>query len=208
VAANWRYAPDPDLEPMTEIASVHGSSESADSPLPIQGGIAGNFVRDALDRGYRLGFVGSGDSHDGHPGLAHLAVRRGGGLAAILAGSRTREGVYEALRARRAYATNGARIWLEVELEGRPMGAAVPAAPGGAHEARVEIAAESALARVEWIRRGGAAEALALDAGARELSWRGRVPGLAPGEYLYLRAVQADGGAAWSSPFFADAGDD
>ena len=26
---------------------------------------------------------------------------------------------------------------------------------------------------------------------------------LQPGEYLYLRAVQQDGGAAWSSPFFA-----
>ena len=27
---------------------------------------------------------------------------------------------------------------------------------------------------------------------------------LEPGEYLYVRAVQEDGGAAWSSPFFVD----
>jgi len=30
------------------------------------------------------------------------------------------------------------------------------------------------------------------------------IAGLRPGEYLYVRAVQQDGGAAWSSPFFVD----
>ena len=30
------------------------------------------------------------------------------------------------------------------------------------------------------------------------------VPGLEGGEYLYVRAVQIDGGAGWSSPFFFD----
>ncbi len=73
VATNWRYAPDPTLEPVTEIASVHGSSEAWDTPGRIYRPVRGNFVRDALARGYRLGFIGSGDSHDGHPGLARPA---------------------------------------------------------------------------------------------------------------------------------------
>jgi hypothetical protein len=30
------------------------------------------------------------------------------------------------------------------------------------------------------------------------------VEGLRPGEYLYVRAVQEDGGAAWSSPIFLE----
>ena len=30
------------------------------------------------------------------------------------------------------------------------------------------------------------------------------IGGLEPGDYLYLRARQTDGGAAWSSPFFFD----
>jgi len=29
-----------------------------------------------------------------------------------------------------------------------------------------------------------------------------QVEGLSPGEYLYVRVRQADGGVAWSSPFF------
>ena len=29
------------------------------------------------------------------------------------------------------------------------------------------------------------------------------IPALGPGEYLYLRVFQDDGGVAWSSPFFA-----
>ena len=71
VATNWQIAPDPELEPVTEIVSVHGSSEAMDSPAVIYSPVAGNFVRDVLDRGYPLGFIGSGDGHDGHPGQAH-----------------------------------------------------------------------------------------------------------------------------------------
>jgi len=41
-------------------------------------------------------------------------------------------------------------------------------------------------------------------AGARELRFTEAVAGLARGEYLYVRAVQEDGGAAWSSAFFTD----
>ena len=84
--------------------------------------IPGNTVRDALERGYRLGFVGSGDSHDGHPGLVHLASGGSGGLAGILAKARTREAVLEALRARRVYATNGPRIVLTASARRRADG--------------------------------------------------------------------------------------
>ena len=58
IATNWDFPPDPVLEPLTEVSSVHGSSEAADSPRVVADAIAGNFVRDALDRGYRLGFIG------------------------------------------------------------------------------------------------------------------------------------------------------
>ncbi len=79
VPTNWLIPPDPVLEPITEIVSVHGSSEAADSPQPIYDAVPGNFVRDgALGRGYRFGFIGSGDSHDGHPGLAQLTSPDGG----------------------------------------------------------------------------------------------------------------------------------
>ncbi len=203
VATNWDYPPDPELEPVTEIVSVHGSSEALDSPGAIYAPVPGNFVRDALDRGYRLGFVGSGDSHDGHPGLAHLAAASGG-LAALLAADRTREGVLEALRARRAYATNGPRIVLRTALAGRHMGStlAVAELPEPAELAALAVA-PGELERLEVVRSGVPLEPIDC-AGLRVCRAELLLPGLGPGEYVYVRAVQRDGGAAWSSPFFVE----
>ena len=206
VATNWRYPPDPILEPVTEIVSVHGSSESADSPSPIYDPVSGNYVRNALDAGYVLGFIGSGDSHDGHPGLPQLAAGRGlGGLAAILSEELSRDGVLEALRARRSYATNGSRIFLDVKMDGQPMGHAFPAAKAGANsqqQLEIEVHGTGPIERIDLIRSGATAS---LDAeGRTDWTLERSIPLLMPGEYHYVRVVQKDGGAAWSSPFFVE----
>ncbi|MEO1084595.1 MAG: DUF3604 domain-containing protein, partial [Acidobacteriota bacterium] len=130
IATDWSIAPPPELEPVTEVVSVHGSSEAADSPKLIYRPVDGNFVRGAaLGRGYRLGFIGSSDGHDGHPGLGHLASGTGG-LAAILADDLSRDGVYAALRARRSYATSGVRLLLRTVYGGYQMGSDVPVRGG------------------------------------------------------------------------------
>ena len=199
IATDWSIPPDPVLEPVTEIVSVHGSSESFDTPLPVRGMLEGNTVRDALGRGYRLGFVGSGDSHDGHPGLVQLADGSSGGLAGILAPELTREAVLEALRARRSYATNGPRIVLDVTLDGLPMGSSLPA--GAGKKLAIRIAAPAPLATVELVT--GAGVIARNEAGAqRSLGIETELPEVAPGSWLYVRVLQSDGGAAWSSPFF------
>lgn len=203
IATNWSYRPDPELEPVTEITSVHGVSEAIDSPARIYSPLQGNFVRDVLDRGYVLGFLGSGDGHDGHPGLTHLADgARKGGLAGILAEEATRESVREALQARRVYATNGQRIFLATRLAGAFMGASVPASELDAEEELVVLCAGTGpIERVELIRSG--AVALAIDVGGqRWVQIPIPVDGLVAGEYVYVRVVQRDGGLAWSSPFF------
>jgi len=206
VSTNWRdYPPDPVLEPLTEIVSVHGSSEAADSPHPIYQPVAGNYVRDALNAGYPLGFIGSGDSHDGHPGLVQLADPRGaGGLAAIRSESLTREGVLEALRARRTYATDGARIWLDVRLDGKPMGSILPPSPDGApatQTLQIEVAGTAPIERIDLIRSGQIAR---IDAeGQEDLRLSRKIPRLGRGEYHYVRVIQSDGRTAWSSPIFA-----
>ncbi|MEM7352995.1 MAG: CehA/McbA family metallohydrolase, partial [Acidobacteriota bacterium] len=209
VATDWSIPPDPEIEPVTEIVSVHGSSEAADSPSVIHQPVAGNFVRDALGRGYRFGFLGSSDGHDGHPGLGHLASPTGG-LAAILADELTREAVYQALRARRVYATSGPRILLRVSFGGHPMGSEIalgaagtegPAAPLGPDTLIVRAIAPAPLSRVDVIRSGQVVEAYDCQ-GERECAFGADFPDLTAGEYLYVRAVQGDGGAAWSSPFY------
>jgi hypothetical protein len=205
VAVDWSIPPDPRFEPVTEIASVHGSSESEDTVTPIYDPVPGNWVRDALARGYRLGFVGSGDSHDGHPGLAHLDAPSGG-VAAILSEERTREGVLAALRARRVYATNGPRILLRVALGPHPMGTIAPAPEAGSLDAPLFVHAVGTgpLARVELVRSGAVVDRLDVE-GRLEVALERPVEGLRAGEYVYVRVVQEDGGAAWSSPVFLEA---
>jgi hypothetical protein len=203
VPVNWDFPPDPELEPITEIASVHGSSEAEDSPFPIYNALPGNWVRDVLDRGYRFGFVGSGDSHDGHPGLAHLEGGKGG-LAAILAPEPTRDGVYGALKARRAYATNGPRIILRAALAGLPMGSELTAPPPGeSADLYVRAITHAPLDRIDVIRRGRVDQSLAGE-GAMDYEATFELKDLAAGEYVYVRVIQQDGGAAWSSPFFVN----
>jgi hypothetical protein len=160
-------------------------------------------VRDVLDAGVRLGFIGSGDSHDGHPGATHLDTPLGFGLAAFAAPELTREELRRALVERRVYATNGARIVLEVSLDGARMGSSI-AARADAREAalRIRAVAESPLARIDVVTPGGVA-AVPLEG---ELAWESERPvaPLRPGQYLYVRVIQRDGGAAWSSPIFAE----
>jgi hypothetical protein len=209
VGTNWDFPPDPHFEPVTEIVSVHGSSEAWDTPRRIYNPVKGNFVRDALGRGYRLGFIGSGDSHDGHPGLAQLASpSRNGGLAAILGAERTRASVLEALRQRRVYATSGPRILLRVRLDEHEMGSILNAREisGQTQELDITVVAPEPIDRIDLVR-GRAGRAPVVDSipgeELREWSERRPIAPLVAGEYLYVRAVQIDGAAAWSSPFFA-----
>jgi uncharacterized protein DUF3604 len=200
VATNWEYPPDPVLEPVTEVASVHGASEAPDAPQRIYAPLAGNFVRDVLDKGHVLGFIGSGDSHDGHPGLAHVVNPQMGGLAALLTKDLTREGVRAALAERRCYATNGPRILLRAALDGQRMGSTL-APKAGKALLYVRALACAPIATIELVRSGKIVESL-----PGEHHWDVETAfqpeDLAAGEYLYVRVVQEDGGAAWSSPFF------
>lgn len=202
IATNWDFAPDPVLEPVTEVASVHGASEAPDAPQRIYSPLKGNFVRDALDRGYRLGFIGSGDSHDGHPGLAHLVSGYMGGLAAVLSDDLTREGIRSALSERRCYATNGPRILLRAALDGKRMGSAVPA-KSEPSLLYVRAVACAPIERIELVRSGKLEKTV--EGGEHwDVETAFELQNLAANEYLYVRVVQADGGAAWSSPIFVE----
>jgi len=203
IPVNWSYVPDPLQEPVTEIISVHGSSEAADCPLIVRGARSGNFVRDVLDRGVRFGFIGSGDSHDGHPGMPHL-MNPTGGLAALLTDDLSREGVLAALRARRVYATSGARIVLRCSLDGARLGSSLPA-DGAAGRLLLVVQGTAPLASIDLVRSGAVVERL--DLGGEpvfDLLHEWQLEQLEPGEYVYVRVIQADGHMAWTSPFFLD----
>ncbi len=197
VAVDWRIPPDPVLEPVTEIVSVHGQSESPDVPGVIYKSIPGNFVVDQLRKGTRFGLIGSTDGHDGHPGLAHLNSQSGG-LVAILSNDRTRLGVLEALRNRRVYATNGHRILLRMTVGGAQMGSVLDTR---AAEVEVRVVGTAAIDRLEWVHQGGS-DVVATGSGGVLLHHRWTVTPDPSGDFGYVRAIQSDGGVAWSSPVF------
>lgn len=200
IATDWSFAPDPELEPVTEVASVHGASEAADAPQRIYNYQPGNSVRDALARGFTLGFIGSGDSHDGHPGLAHLANPQLGGLAAVLTSDLTRPGLRTALKERRCYATNGPRLILRAALDGQRMGS-ILAPKAGPALCYVRAIACAPIAKIELVRGEKVVETLPGE-GHWDVEAAFQPADLIAGEFLYVRVVQEDGGAAWSSPFF------
>lgn len=105
---------EPSLEPAIEITSTHGTFEW--------------FLEEALHNRYTVGFIGGSDSHTGRPGIdaPGFQPRRyaQAGLTGIYAANLTLEAFYEALQARRCYATTGARIILHVDADGYPLGAA------------------------------------------------------------------------------------
>jgi hypothetical protein len=141
----------PSVSPVVEIFSEHGCTETDRAPYPmlrhsLGGRSTHNTIRRQLEKGLRFGFVASSDDHLGYPGAY------GEGICGIWAESLAAGALIEALRARRTYALTGDRIVLEVSLNDRPMGAALPAVADRQIDVRVE--AQDALASVELVKNG------------------------------------------------------
>jgi hypothetical protein len=106
---------DPDRTPFIEIASLWGVFEW--------------FAHEALDSGYPVGFVAGSDDTAGRLGATFPSTidwhHVKGGLMAVQADALDRETLWNAFRDRRVYATTGARILLDVRVDGEPMGGEV-----------------------------------------------------------------------------------
>jgi len=106
-SADWNrtYAP---MERVVELQSGHGTFE----------GFANAYLRN----GYVVGFIGSSDNHQQHPGYSPGTNRQMGGLAAVMADENTPDTLFDAMRRRSCYATTGERIIVDAEMGGAPMG--------------------------------------------------------------------------------------
>jgi len=109
-AANPEFY-DPELDRLVQVHSAMG-----DSPW---------MFAEALARGWQVGVVAAGDDGQGRPGVSYPGLGEQvtrGGLTCVYATARTREAVWDALHARRCYATTGERILLAVQADGHLMG--------------------------------------------------------------------------------------
>lgn len=127
---------DEERQPLVEVYSVHGNSESAGCEEPVMHFREDRTVEAALGRwldsgdpGYKLGIVGSTDNHRAAPGsvqereenLAEMEGPYTGGLVAVWAAAPDRDGIWNALWAKSAYGTSGGRIEAEFTAKGGGM---------------------------------------------------------------------------------------
>jgi hypothetical protein len=101
---------DGEIENLVEILSLHGSFEW--------------FGQRYLEQGHEVGFIAASDDHLSHPGYAagngNLTFRSG--LAAVVAPTKSRDSLFDAMKARRTYATTGDRIILDYDVSGGSFG--------------------------------------------------------------------------------------
>ncbi len=182
-------------QPVWEICSCHGCYEHADHPLGQRGELRDQMVDVMLKKGHRFGFTGSSDSHGllFHHGEARKRDPFRTGLTGVQASELTREAVFDALMARRCYATSGAKILLDVRANGAPMGSTL-----SEDEAEFVICSvgEDVIETIELITERGVVHSRRIDAREGELRVSARF------SFAYARVTQTDGEMAWSSPVF------
>jgi len=220
----------PEYEPVVEIYNAWGCSEctKAEGNLkPITAGgkqgveeTAEGSIRKALNFGHRFGFVAGGlDDRGVFSGFySSNQVQYTPGLTAIIASSQSRDSLIQALRDRSCYATTGARIIMNLDIAGLPMGCilSTKAKPGLVYNRyiRGSVIGTSKLSRVEILRNGSVIKTFSPDKDDVEFELdettpldkhvlRSSVDGCMF-VYYYMRAVQEDGHMAWSSPIWIE----
>ena len=205
-AQNWDHF-DPGCECLVEVYSYHGCSEYNGTPKqcghqPTED-ITGSAVVDALKRGYKLGFIGSGDGHQCQPGYGFTQETTTGYMA-VMARELTREAVWEAMRARRVYATSVRGIVVEFSLNGQPMGSDLKGA--GPRRLAGLVKGTAPLNYVRIIKNGEIwKEIECAGQDLVEISVEDQPPASGTGDgtdFYYLRIGQTDGHLAWSSPIW------
>ena len=161
-AVDWDAWPHRDaLCPLVEIYSHHGQSEQYDPQhcLAYEFNRMRNverrantstfgpyYAQDYWKAGHRFGAIGSSDEHSGQGG------RRHGGIAAICADELTRDSLWDAMRARRTFATTGERILLDFTVGNGEMGEVVKMKKGDPIRVRLAVWGTDLLLRVEVLR--------------------------------------------------------
>jgi len=186
---------EPRLQRMIEVFSEHRRSEDWVTPF--------------LKNRYRLGIIASTDGHFGNPGYGYLrptydwnTQEIGMATVAVYAAERTRESIFRALYDRRAYATSGERIILDVRADGHVMGSEYRTST--APTLTIQAAGTAAIAAVEIKKDSEVVHTARPNAPSVELQWQD--PAFNPNRecYYYVRIIQADAEEAISSPIWVN----
>jgi len=156
-----------------------------------------------LRKGFRLGLFGASDNHERNPGL-------GGALTGVWAKENTREGIFEAFRSRRIFATTGLRPDLRLRVSGAFMGSRTRT--DEPPNVQVHVRCEVPVSRVEILRDGELVHTAECGEQTMALDWRDETCALGRHFYYahvlfegreanpYWNIANAYGVNAWTSP--------
>ena len=207
MGCDWSLGWNAKYEKAVEIYSAWGNSEchkDAKNTRPIracEGEIEGKHVRDALKAGYKLGFVGGGDIHDGRPGdclaqfqpeVGHYKSLYPQGLTAAAVPTLTRENIFDAIRNRSTYATTHRRIFMEVEHSEK----------NGELTFEMKTASDDGIDEVELIFNGKRIKNIRPNEDPRIVIGTFNVEMPSESDYCYIKTTTSDGDMAWSSPIY------
>lgn len=217
IGVDWSYGWNPEYEKAVEIYSIWGNSECSQSngnPRPIKfdgGEKQGRHVIDPLRLGYRFGFIGSGDIHDGRPGDELHALQKSvygyemlypqGFTAAILEGL-TRENLFEAICSHNTYATTKKRIYMEFFVDDTPMGGSVQRKSSEEYEVRLICAADEEIENAVLI---GCEDVICSFLPSENPLIVHAIKRIKINtNFCYLRVITKNGNMAWASPIWFD----
>ena len=212
VWTEWEYH-DPELEPIVEAYSCWGSGVEYEDPLWFKSIKPGSGVFAALERGYRLGFIGCGDSHSGAPGRSYPADRQWcvdakSGLTCVYAPELTREALFAALKHRHCYATTGVRMILEFSVNDVVMGGELTTSAADAPRCiRVHVIGTEELNLLRIVKNNAELVRRELSGDEAFFEYYDTDPAQT-GDFYYVRVAQKDSNTAWSSPVWVQVKED
>jgi hypothetical protein len=187
---------DMDVMSVFEIHSTHRNYE--------------NVWREAVKRGLKLGLAGGSDDHRGMIGDCATAARERyfsshAGLICVYAKDLTRKSIWEAIKKRHTYATNGPHMSISFKMGDYIMGDEVTKKAGD--EIKFEFAALSHgfIDRLEVYKNNETAGRYCAQTGINQVTdYRSEHKEIVEEglNLYYLKVMQTDGGTAWSSPIF------
>ncbi len=188
---------DPDAQPVAEIfqgARAVYEHEGApgshtESPNNPRNWHPSGFIWKAWEKQVRIGVIASSDHRSTH--LSHAMVYSSDG---------SREGIVEAVRARRTYGATD-NIVLEFSIGDHLMGEEFES--NETPEIRIRARGTSTISKVSLIRNGAYITQQTPDAQQASLVYRDMSPQQGLNHY-YVRIEQADGHLAWSSPIWVN----
>jgi len=201
---NWYAQHKPERQRLVEICSAWGISEEG-GPKSVRAG---------LDLGLKLGFTGGTDNHSAEPG--HAFYDGFGGLTGLFAGELTRKGIFEALMARRTFATNGVRMIVNFNVNSAFMGEEISLAQNNEIRITGRAITASAIKAVDIIRNGEVIHSIIPNEKCDDITVDWTDPDSPEKHiiereitrektiYYYLRVRTTDGKFGWASPVWVN----